>query len=32
MAMLLAATDLGVGSGHSAIGDQEACRRILGIP
>jgi nitroreductase len=32
MAMILAATDLGIGSGHSAIGDQEACRRILGIP
>jgi nitroreductase len=32
MAMMLAATDLGVGSGHSAIGDQEACRRLLGIP
>jgi nitroreductase len=32
MAMMLAATDLGVGSGHSAIGDQEASRRILGIP
>ena len=32
MAMMLAATDLGVGSGHSAIGDQDACRRILGIP
>jgi nitroreductase len=32
MAMLLAATDLGIGSGHSAVGDQEACRRILGIP
>ena len=32
MAMMLAATDVGVGSGHSAIGDQEACRRILGIP
>jgi nitroreductase len=32
MAMMLAATDLGVGSGHSAIGEQEACRRILGIP
>jgi nitroreductase len=32
LAMMLAATDLGVGSGHSAIGDQEACRRILGIP
>jgi nitroreductase len=32
MAMMLAATDLGVGSGHSAIGDQDACRRILAIP
>jgi nitroreductase len=32
MAMLLAATDLGIGSGHSAVGDQEACRRILGAP
>jgi nitroreductase len=32
MAMMLAATDLRIGSGHSAIGDQEACRRILGIP
>ena len=32
MSMLLAATDLGIGSGHSAVGDQEACRRILGMP
>jgi nitroreductase len=32
MAMMLAATDLGIGSGHSAVGDQEACRRILGVP
>jgi nitroreductase len=32
MVMMLAATDLGIGSGHSAIGDQEACRRILGTP
>jgi nitroreductase len=32
MAMMLAATGRGIGSGHSAIGDQEACRRILGIP
>lgn len=31
-AMLLAATDLGIGSGHSAVGDQEAARRILGFP
>lgn len=32
MAMMLAATDLGVGSGHSAIGDQEACRPIVAMP
>jgi nitroreductase len=32
MVMMLAAADLGIGSGHSAVGDQEACRRILGIP
>ena len=32
MAMELAAVDLGIGSGHSAIGDQDACRRILSIP
>lgn len=32
MLMMLAAADLGIGSGHSAIGDKESCRRILGIP
>lgn len=32
MAMMLAATDLGIGSGHAAIGDKDACRRILSIP
>jgi len=32
MAMMLAATDVGIGTGHSAIGDQDACRRILGLP
>jgi nitroreductase len=32
MAMMLAAADLGIGSGHSAVGDQEACRRILDTP
>ena len=32
MAMMLAAADLGIGSGHSAVGDQQACRRILGVP
>ena len=30
MVMMLAATDLGIGSGHSAVGDQDAGRRILG--
>ena len=32
MAMELAAADLGIGSGHSAILDVAACRRILSIP
>jgi len=32
MAMMLAATDLGIGSGHSAIGDKDACRKMLAIP
>jgi nitroreductase len=32
MAMALAAADLGIGSGHSAVGDHDAARRILGIP
>jgi nitroreductase len=32
MAMALAAADLGVGSGHSAVGDQEMARRVLGLP
>jgi nitroreductase len=32
MEMMLAATDLGIGSAHSAVGDQEACRRILQTP
>jgi nitroreductase len=31
-AMMLAATDLGIGSGHSAIGDQDKARAILGFP
>lgn len=32
MCMMLAATDLGIGSGHSAVDDQDAARRILGFP
>jgi nitroreductase len=32
MAMMLAATDFGIGSGHASVGDQGACRRLLGVP
>ena len=32
MAMMIAAADLGIGSGHSSPGDQDAARRILGVP
>lgn len=32
MLMMLVAADLGIGSGHSWVGDQEACQRILGVP
>ncbi|HEY2443537.1 MAG TPA: nitroreductase family protein [Streptosporangiaceae bacterium] len=32
MNMMIAAADLGVGSGHSAVGDQELARSILGFP
>jgi nitroreductase len=32
MAMLIAAADLGIGAGHSAVGDQEQARRVLGVP
>jgi nitroreductase len=32
MAMMLAATDLGIGTGHSSVGDQERARQILGVP
>ncbi len=31
-AMMLAAADLGIGTGHSSIGDQERAREILGVP
>jgi nitroreductase len=30
--MMVAAADLGIGSGHSAVGDQELARRLLGFP
>lgn len=32
MNMMLAATDLGIGSGHSGARDQPLARRILGLP
>jgi nitroreductase len=32
LAMTIAATDLGVGTGHSAVGDQDRARSILGVP
>jgi nitroreductase len=31
-AMMLAAADLGIGSGHSSVGDQDKAREILGVP
>ena len=30
--MMVAAADLGIGSGHSSVGDQEQARRVLGFP
>jgi nitroreductase len=30
--MMVAAADLGIGSGHSAVGDQDLARQILGLP
>jgi nitroreductase len=32
MAILLAATDLGIGAGHSAVSDQDRARSVLGLP
>ena len=32
MAMMIAATDLGIGTGHSSVGDQEKARAILQVP
>jgi nitroreductase len=31
-AMMLAATDLGIGTGHSSVGDQDKARQLLGVP
>jgi nitroreductase len=32
MAMLVAAADVGIGTGHSAVADQNQARRVLGFP
>ncbi|HZU15015.1 MAG TPA: nitroreductase family protein [Candidatus Dormibacteraeota bacterium] len=32
MSMMLAAADLGIGSAHAAVADQELARRLLGLP
>jgi nitroreductase len=32
MSIMLAAADLGVGSGHASVQDQELARRLLGLP
>jgi nitroreductase len=32
MAIQIAAADLGIGSGHSAVGDADLARRVLGLP
>jgi nitroreductase len=32
MSIMLAAADLGIGSGHASVGDQELTRGILGLP
>lgn len=32
VSMMLAAADLGIGSGHAAVADEELARRILGYP
>jgi nitroreductase len=31
-AMTIAAADLGIGTGHSSVGDQEKARAVLGVP
>lgn len=32
MAMSIAATELGIGTGHSAVGEQDKARALLGVP
>ncbi|HEV7896554.1 MAG TPA: nitroreductase family protein [Planosporangium sp.] len=32
MSMMIAAADLGIGTGHASVGDQERARAVLGFP
>jgi len=32
MAMMITAADLGIGTGHSSVGDQQLARTLLGLP
>ncbi len=32
MQMMITASDLGIGTGHSAVGDQDLARAVLGLP
>ena len=32
MSIMIAAADLGIGSGHASVGDQDLARRVLGVP
>jgi nitroreductase len=32
MSIMIEAADLGIGSGHSGVGDQDLARRLLGLP
>ena len=32
ISMMLAAADLGIGSGHASVADQELARKVLGLP
>jgi nitroreductase len=32
MSIMIAAADLGIGTGHSAVSDQDLARRLLGLP
>jgi nitroreductase len=32
MCMMIAAADLGIGSGHAGVGDQDLARQLLGLP